>query len=160
MIAWKMDAYMNDLIKLVSRVGTYSGDGKNHEGQHFKGTLEIRNLLGGRGVLFVFKATALDGTFFHEEFSTIAPTIGGELMLFNLNTNTPGMVAHSLSRTVNTGDEMASMVFLYGDLSNGQTFREQITIELHSNGCIGYKYAWGMPGGSFTDRSSVVMKKI
>jgi hypothetical protein len=151
---------MNDLIKLVSRAGSYLGDGKNHEGQPFKGSLEISNLLSGRGVLFVFRATGLDGTFFHEEFSTIAPSMGGELMLFNLNTNAPGMVAHRLARSVNSREEIALMVFLHGDLSNGHTFREEITIELHSNGSIGYKYAWGMPGGEFADRSSVVMKKI
>ena len=48
-------------------------------------------------------------------------------------------------------------VFAFGERSRTHEFREEITVELYPNGSIGYKYAWGMSGGSFADRSGAVM---
>ncbi len=42
---------MKGISKLVSRTGSYSGKGVNHEGLNFKGTLNIARLIGGRGVV-------------------------------------------------------------------------------------------------------------
>lgn len=148
---------MKDVSKLARRAGVYFGEGINHEGQTFTGSLTIATLLGGRGISFAFKATGKDGDVFHEEFTTIAPTFCGEIVLFNLNTNLPGLVAHTLKRTETVSENVETLEFLHGDLLDAQTFREKITVELHSNGSIGYKYAWGMPGGPFADRSAVVM---
>lgn len=38
-------------------------------------------------------------------------------------------------------------------------FREEIHLELCTDGRIGYHYYWGMPGGEFAYRSGLMMKR-
>lgn len=143
------------ISKLVARAGKYNGRGVNHEGQAFKGDLVLTPLLNGSGIHLSFKATGDDGTVFHEEVTTIAADVLGEVGLYNLNTNMPGLAHH---RLIQENGEKA--VFAFGDRSDTKAFREEITIELHAHEGVGYKYAWGMPGGEFADRSGVVVRKI
>lgn len=149
-----------DIIsKLASRSGKYIGRGINHEGQAFTGSFALNALLGGTGIHLTFKASGDDGTIFHEESTTIANDLTGEIGLYNLNTNIPGLVIHKLIQQTSTPEGMEKAVFAFGDRANAKAFREEITFELHPDGSIGYKYAWGMPSGEFADRSSVVMQK-
>ena len=143
------------IAKLAERVGQYSGGGVNHEGQAFRGELVLSLLLKGAGIHLSFKASGDDGTIFHEETTTIAPDLMGEVGLYNLNTNMPGLTHHRLIQE--TGEKA---VFAFGDRTDHNTFREEITLELNADGSVGYKYAWGMPGGEFAERSGAVMKKI
>jgi len=140
--------------------GDYQGRGTNHEGQEFQGTLSLALLLNGAGVAIQFKATGNDGTVFHEEHTVIAPNLRGDICLYNLNTNMPGLVEHTLSRYETTTEGVEVGVFAFGQRADKQAFREEITVELRPSGSIAYKYAWGMPSGDFADRSGVVLNLV
>ena len=73
--------------------------------------------------------------------------------MWNLNNNSPGMAELEL-RTTDDG-----IVFGIGDGNDGNTFREEIKIEL-DNDRIGYHYSWGMPGGEFAYRSGLKMNRV
>lgn len=151
----------NNLIsKLKEHSGFYSGHGINHEGQPFTGTFAISEIVGGVGISIAFKAVGEEGTIYHEEFSTVAPDLTGKIGLYNLNSNMPGLVHHILlhCEVNNSGDYKA--IFSFGQRSDTQSFREEITLEIIDRDSVGYRYAWGMPGGEFADRSGVIMKRI
>ncbi len=69
------------LSQLNEMLGTYIGEGINHEGQPFVGRFELQSLLGGRGFQVKFSATGKDGTLYHKEESTIAPSVQEKLTL-------------------------------------------------------------------------------
>jgi hypothetical protein len=148
------------ISQLKTRLGSYKGRGTNHEGQPFTGSLTISKLLGGIGICLSFKAIGDDGTSLHEEVSTIAPDLSGRIGLYNLNTNLPGILHHILCENTATLAGLESAVFRFGERSNVSSFREEITMELLPTGQIGYKYAWGMPGGDFADRSGALMERL
>jgi len=151
----------SDLIKKLSQQkGTFKGRGLNHEKQTFDGVLTLIPLLSGLGISLHFRATGEDGAVFHEEYTTIAPTLTDGLYLFNLNSNMPGLVSHKLIREESSSPNVECAVFAFEDRANKNVFREEITLELHSNGGIAYKYAWGMPQGEFADRSGAMMLPI
>ncbi len=152
---------MNTIVmkKLLDRCGTYCGRGINHEGLPFNGTLKMKSLLGEKGVGIEFEASGDDGTTFHQECTTIAPMITGGMKLFNLNSNSPGLVVHDFSSESIAVDGVESVVFAFGRRNDKQSFREEISIGLHPNGDLSYNYAWGMPGGEFAERSSATLKR-
>ena len=41
-----------------------------------------------------------------------------------------------------------------GPREQSDSFREEITIEVNTDGSLVYSHAWGLPGGAFEDRSS------
>ena len=143
------------ISKLIARAGKFSGRGVNHEGQAFEGELALTPLLKGKGIHLSFKATGDDCRIFHEETTTIAPNHMGEIGLYNLNTNMPGLTHH---RLIEESAEKA--IFAFGNRADSQSFREEISLELHLDGSISYKYAWGLPGGEFADRSGALMAQV
>jgi len=149
----------NIISRLSTLTGEYSGEGVNHEKQPFRGRLALQPLLGGAGIQLSFRAIGEDGCNFHEEITTIAPDLEGEIGLYNLNTNMPGLVRHRLTQESTSPEGIERAIFAFGDRTDAQNFREEITIELHPNGGLGYRYAWGMPGGDFADRSGLVMRR-
>ena len=47
--------------RLANRLGDYEGEGTNHEGQKFFGSMTIESLLDKKGILLSFKAVGEDG---------------------------------------------------------------------------------------------------
>lgn len=148
------------LSQLSSIVGSYSGNGINHEGQQFKGTLTLKPLLGGRGFSIHFTATGQDGTVYHQEESTIAPSMNEKLTLWNFNTNSPALLGHELRGSNPKPESIASLVFGFNKPTDTATFREEIALDIWNNKEISYTYSWGMPGGEFKERSGVRMSSI
>lgn len=57
------------MSRLFLLTGRYSGKGKNHEGQPFTGTLEIKPPTIEKGLAFSFEAIGEDKQSFHRESS-------------------------------------------------------------------------------------------
>jgi hypothetical protein len=149
---------MKDLFETLKKfAGHYEGEGLNHEGQPFVGKFSLRPILNGRGFAIRFSATGKDGTLYHEEESTIAPSIAETVTLWNFHSNAPGLLAHELRTAPTKNGAERSFVFGFNEPSNTQTFREEVAIDTWGNGDISYTYSWGMPGGEFTERSGVRM---
>lgn len=148
------------LSQLNDMVGTYVGEGINHENQPFTGHLELKSVLGGRGFQLKFTATGKNGMSFHQEESTIAPSIQEKLTLWNFNTNTPGLVPHELRTSDTKPNSMASLVFGFNKPEDKNTFREEVALDIWDKVTLSYAYSWGLPGGDFQERSGVKMTKI
>jgi ketosteroid isomerase-like protein len=147
------------LSQLKEMVGTYVGDGINHEGQPFVGRLQIESLLNGRGLNVKFTATGRDGKLYHKEDSTIAPSIQEKLTLWNFNTNTPGLVPHELRKSDAKAGAQLSLVFGFNLPTDKNTFREEVALDIWDKNSLSYTYSWGLPGGEFQERSGVRMTK-
>lgn len=150
----------NPLLVLNECVGLYIGHGINHEGQKFEGTLEIKKLLSGLGVQIQFTATSWENpkVVYHDEVSVIAPNSMGGLSLFNLNSNTPFLAEHVYVPSAVVGDK--SFVFRHGDITDSNSFREEVKLEIPEANMMGYHYSWGLPGGEFTYRSGLEMTLV
>ncbi len=148
-----------NLLQSADPGGYYEGEGINHESQPFVGRLVLQPILDGRGFTVKFSATGKDGTVYHQEESTIAPSINEKLVLWNFNTNTPGMVAHELRDSQPKAGVTKSLVFGFNQPSDTSMFREEIALDVLSDGGLAYTYSWGMPGGEFKERSGVRMKR-
>lgn len=148
---------MNMIEQLTEYLGTYSGSGINHDNQGFHYQVTIGKALNGRGLNIWAKATGDDGTIYHEEESLIAHSIDGKEKMWVLMSNAPGVVEHNLLKAGSLNDSLISFVFGHGDLANESSFREEITFDLWKNGDLTHRYAWGMPGGEFKDRSGARM---
>lgn len=147
---------MKDILQSLSKItGTYEGEGINHEGQTFIGAFSLQSVLNGRGFEIHFSATGKDGTVYHEEQSTIAPNIQEKLVLWNLNTNMPGLVAHELRSSNPRNGAQNSYVFGFNQVADTNSFREEVALDIWPNHEISYTYSWGMPGGEFKERSGV-----
>jgi hypothetical protein len=147
-----------NLADLIGRKGQFTGHGVNHEGQTFRGTLILAPILSSKGVSISFRAEGKDGTVYHEEQSVIGPTMNESLGLWVISNNHPAVIQHELSRVETLRDERGkTLIFGIGAPEARNTFREEIAMDLHENGDIGYRYFWGMPGGEFKERSGVRM---
>lgn len=143
-----------DVISLLGKVaGSYQGDGVNHEGEAFSGFLTIAPVLNGKGIEILYQATGVDGACFHQEKTIVAKNFSGNLKMWNLNTNSPGMAELELRYATK------DIIFGVGNPNNKSEFREEIKIEL-DNETIGYHYSWGIPGGDFEYRSGLRMKRF
>lgn len=141
-------------------VGSYAGEGVNHEGQAFRARLRLSPVLEGRGLQIDFRAEALTGQPFHEERSLLSRDLGGGWVLWSLCTNLPGACAHQLVAGPLPEGAAQAFIFEHGKPEEAGRFRERITLSLHPEGCLGYAFAWGLPGGAFEARSSVVMRPL
>jgi len=149
---------MKDVFETLRKyAGQFEGEGTNHEGQPFTGKFSLQPILNGRGFSIKFSATGKDGTLYHQEESTIAPSMSEKLTLWNFNTNTPGLLAHELRAAPPKSGAEKSFVFGFNQPTETQFFREEVAIDTWSNGNISYTYSWGMPGGEFKERSGVRM---
>lgn len=148
---------MNSILKSLKRaLGSYRGEGVNHEGEKFIGKFTLEEILGGAGLQILFEAVSAQNSSlkFHSEQSVIAPNVASGLSLFNLNTNTPFLAEH---RYVDESTD-GRMIFRFGDLSNQNSFREEIHLTL-SDRTVRYEYHCGMPGGDFAYRSGATMTR-
>lgn len=147
------------LNQLSAATGFYTGEGINHEGQPFLGSLSLLPILDGRGFSLKFTATGKDGTVYHKEESTIAPSMSEAMTLWNFNSNTPGLLAHELRKTPAKAKAKASYVFGFNKPEEINAFREEVAVDIWENGELSYTYSWGMPGGEFKERSGVRMTR-
>ncbi len=145
------------LESLKMACGVYLGEGINHEGQIFTGRLSLEPLLAGRGFLIHFSATGKDGKIYHQEVSTVAPSITERLTLWNLNINIPGLLPHELRTAIAKPQAINSFVFGFNSPQESRAFREEIALDIWDSNSISYTYSWGMPGGEFKERSAVRM---
>ena len=149
---------MSKILEILkAAAGQYQGEGINHEGQPFTGRLALQPILHGRGFSLSFSATGKDGTLYHQEESTIAPSMQEKLTLWNFNTSTPGLLAHELRTSPPKNDAAHTFVFGFNQPADSHTFREEIALSIWGNGDLSYTYSWGMPGGEFKERSGARM---
>src|SRR6185295_15274128 len=88
---------MSDILSvLLQHAGSYVGEGINHEQESFQGHLTLTPI--GQGFSLTFIATGLEGTIYHRESTLIAATFTGQIALWTLNSNVPGVLQHELRR--------------------------------------------------------------
>ena len=149
---------MTDTIAaMVAFHGQFRGEGINHDQEPFIGLMTIQPVVSTKGVSIRFTATGVDGTVYHEEHTVIGPGADGQPSLWTLTSNAPSVLEHRLQDDFTDREGSRRFVFGYGDAMDETVFRETITLELCADGAIGYRYAWGLPGGSFKERSGVFM---
>ncbi len=151
---------MIDALRFLSDyAGVYKGRGTNHEGQPFDGEFELSEMADFRGMNLKFKAQGDEGDVYHKEETMIAPDVTGKPSLWSLCTNAPGMLQLSFRRYETAGEERKTLAFGLGDLGSDLGYRQEISIDLFRDGALGYRFAWGLPGGEFSPRSEVRMHK-
>jgi len=133
------------LSLLKEMTGVYVGKGVNHEGQNFNSQLTLEPIVGDRGFRLSFKAIGLDGRIYHQEESMIAPSFEEKLVLWNFNSNTPGLLPHELRKTDVKPGALASLVFGFNNPSDQASFREDIALDVWDQESLSYTYSWGMP---------------
>lgn len=149
---------MTDVLRsLLRRAGRYGGHGINHEDEPFYGELELSDLLGGHGVSIRYRASGINGTPLHDERTWIAATAEGTLALWTISSNASQVMRHELAADHDSTDCERVLKFRLGDPADRSIYRNQVTLELFHDGKLGYRYAWGMPGQAFEDRSAVTL---
>lgn len=149
---------MKNIIESFKKaLGSYSGEGINHEKEKFIGNFDLQEILGGRGfqIKFEAKSPTVPATIYHCEVSTVAPNISNGLSLFNLNTNIPFLAEHTYIEGLNPNH----LIFRFGYPASGNSFRQEVHLHLGENE-IRYEYHWGMPGGDFEYRSGASMRPM
>ncbi len=148
---------MQLLTALATRPKTYCGEGVNEENQSFKGELKVQMLEGARAALLGYTATLHNGTIVHTESTLLGCGPNGKLCLWPVMSEIPVVLPHEqVLAEVGTAGEL-KVIFGSGNRNDSALFREEITIQLNPDGSLVYAHAWGMPGGSFEDRSSCRM---
>ena len=142
------------LETLLNLKGTFEGPGLNHEGQKFRGVLTLTPQIAGKSATLDFRATTEDGAVLHQEHSLIGPSANEEPSLWIMSNNHPSVLEHEYFEDDVAPGAQKTFSFRCGDFSRMDSFRETISIDLLTNGDLSYRYAWGMPGGEFKERSS------
>lgn len=144
---------MNPVEELLTRAGSYVGEGTNHEGERFSGELRLSAVGSRNGLSLWFRATGVEGAVYHEEHTLIGTRPDGRPALWTLNSNVPFLLEHVLVES----SDSSSFRFRFGDPAASDTFREEIILTPHEDGRLTYAFFWGMPGGEFAERSAVTM---
>ncbi len=140
--------------------GNYNGNGINHEGQKFEAHFSLKSILDGKGCSLNFSAIGSNGENFHTEHSLIGSDFQGNICLFVLSNNHTGMTPHILKNVEETPMGSKKFIFGFGNIQEINSFREEIVLEVLNDNKIDYRYFWGMPGGSFAERSGAIMNLI
>lgn len=151
---------MNLLAALLSSPPHFTGLGRNHEGETFRGDLRIQHLAGGRGVLLHYTADVEGRGTVHAESTLLALGPGGRLCLWPVMTELPVVLPHTEQASTPGPDHSVHAVFSSGPRDDRAAFREEITIAVHRDGRVTYAHAWGLPGGDFEDRSSCELARV
>ena len=148
---------------LLTKAGSYSGEGVNHEGEPFKAEFNLKMIAGGHGGQISFRARHGELTF-HEERTWIAQDLLHETpALWTISTNTPGVLRLELRTDdcpAHNSEIERAMSFALGDPTRLETFREEIRLEFMRDGAIRYEYSWGVPGEIFGSRSRSKLHKL
>ena len=148
---------MNILGVLASGPTAFRGEGVNHEKESFIGELKVQALEGGRAVLLKYTATLLTGNVVHSESTLLGTGPDGKLCMWPVMSELPVVLPHT-EVTIKTEPGKSTLsVFGSGARDDSAMFREEISIQVNSDGSLQYAHAWGLPGGNFEDRSSCSM---
>jgi hypothetical protein len=148
---------MTILAMLASGPKSFHGEGVNEEKERFFGELQVHSLEGGRAVLLSYKATLETGTTVHTESTLLGTGPNGTLCLWPVMSEIPVVLPHTELVTVSNSGSGTAATFGSGPRSQSDSFREEITTEVNTDGSLVYSHAWGLPGGAFEDRSSCRM---
>jgi hypothetical protein len=148
---------MNVLGVLTSGPTAFRGEGINHENEPFIGELTVQALEGGRAALLKYVATLKSGEVAHSESTLLGVGPDGNLCLWPVMSELPVVLPHVEKVSSSEPGPFTQAVFASGARDDSTTFREEITICVNSDGSLRYAHAWGLPGGSFEERSSCTM---
>ncbi|MCB0390102.1 MAG: hypothetical protein KDD58_02370 [Bdellovibrionales bacterium] len=146
--------------ELMSYTGKFEGAGLNHDQEKFTGILVLSSAVNGKGVAINFTAKGDNGEIFHEEQTLIAPNESHSWSLWTLNNNVPYAYEHHFIEVPKAEGAKVSFGFAHNNLEDANKFRETIVIDLYESGDIGYRYAWGLPGAEFKERSGLMLFKV
>lgn len=144
---------------LVESIGEYRGRGVNHEKQGFNGKLNLGFEFENKVLLLTSSATGDDGKIYHFEKSWIGFDITGVLTLYVCSNNHPAITPHVFDRNERGGDGAQKIIFRFGDLTNKNSFREEVNINI-GKGYVEHFYSWGLPGEGFEPRSGSRMFRV
>ena len=148
---------MHFLGVLTSGPTAFRGEGMNHESESFIGELKVQSLEGGRAALLRYTATLFTGNVVHSESTLLGTGPDGRLCLWPVMSELPVILPHTEVMNKTESGKYALAVFGSGERDDSARFREEISIQINSNGSLVYAHAWGLPGGNFEDRSSCSM---
>jgi hypothetical protein len=148
---------MHLLAALAAGPRSFRGEGVNHENEAFAGSLKVQPLEGGRAVLLSYVATLRSGEVAHSESTLLSTGQDGNLCLWPVMSELPAVVPHVALPPQDTAPGELVVVFASGPREQREAFREEITIQLQTQGGLLYAHAWGLPGGAFEARSSCLM---
>lgn len=148
---------MNLLTLLLSQSRRFVGQGINHEGEAFRGVIEVQPLISDSALMLHYTATRNDGVHLHKEATLLASNAEGKLCLWPAMEELPFVQPHVAISTVRHSDLTLAVVFSSGPRETVAAFREEITFEIGPGGGLRYAHGWGMPGGEFSQRSSCDM---
>ena len=148
---------MNILDALTSGPAAFRGEGVNEEKETFIGKMTVQVLEGGRAALLSYTATLTTGAVVHTESTLLGTGPGGNLCLWPVMSEIPVVLPHTQLMTKTKSPKEIATVFCSGLRDESSSFREEITIQINSDGTLVYAHAWGLPGGAFEDRSSCLM---
>lgn len=159
---------MDLLQALCDGPAQWRGLGHNHEGEEFTGRLELLPLVQERAVLLRFRALRLsDGRLVHEEATLLARDLQHRLCLWAVMRELPGTLCHPLVLPPGRQDTAPDTrgrweaCFASGPREDTTVFREEIHLRLDPGGRqLHYAHAWGLPGGTFADRSACAMQAM
>jgi hypothetical protein len=143
---------------LQKSLGAFAGEGVNHEGQRFKGTLRLREAVPGKALALESKAEGMDGEVYHHELSWVGPDLAGALTLYVASSNHPAIAPHLFHR-LEEQEGARVAVFRCGDFETHQGFREEVAFSFFPDGSVSHHYSWGLPGGKFEPRSGSRMQR-
>ena len=148
---------MNILGVLAAGPTAFRGQGVNHEKESFTGERRVQVLEGGLAAMLRYTATLETGKVVHTESTLLGIGPNGKLCLWPVMSELPVVLPHTEVMTKTDPGKYTLAVFGSGSRDDSATFREEITMQVNSDGSLVYSHAWGLPGGSFEDRSSCIM---
>ena len=148
---------MTILGVLASGPTAFRGEGVNHEKESFIGELKVQALEGGRAALLKYTATLLTGKVVHSESTLLGTGPDGKFCLWPVMSELPVVLPHTEVMSKTESGKYTLAVFGSGSRDDSSKFREEICIQVNSDGSLVYAHAWGLPGGNFEDRSSCSM---
>jgi hypothetical protein len=156
-----------DLIQALCRgPQQWRGLGRNHEDEEFTGRLELQPLVEERGVLLRYRALRLpDGRLVHEEATLLARDAEGQLCLWPVMSELPGIWCHRI--VLPAGGTMRPPT--RGAAGRSASPPARATTPRASARRSGWcwirranctAHAWGLPGGDFAERSACAMRAL
>jgi len=148
---------MDILQALLTQPRAFGGRGVNHEGETFDGVLTLQPLVGGAAIMLNYTATLPDGRLIHAEATLLGRNPEGRLCLWPVMQELPAVIPHVEIPTPSSGVHRAAATFSSGPREAIDAFREEIRIALGYDGKLTYAHSWGLPHGTFEERSSCEM---
>ncbi|HVK62604.1 MAG TPA: hypothetical protein VM432_13685, partial [Bdellovibrionales bacterium] len=86
--------------------------------------------------------------------------ISEKICLWTVSSNTPGVLRHELVEDSSPGgNSERRLVFRLGKAEDTRLFRQEIALELLTDGSIEYRYAWGVPHQNLEPRTRALLKR-